>query len=165
MKRILLCSVFCALTFIAKAQNTSVEKSAPGIQTGFLGLWYYNEFKLSYSIALRSEIGLGFDFDNFTVFETNLNRKTFGMAPVFTVEPRWYYNLGRRVYKSKNKSGNSGNFFSIKTTYHPDWFIITIPQFDSAKVSPQISIIPTWGIKRNIGRHFNYETGLSLIHI
>jgi hypothetical protein len=24
----------------------------------------------------------------------------------------------------------------------------------------QISIIPTWGIKRNIGNHFTYETGI-----
>ena len=26
----------------------------------------------------------------------------------------------------------------------------------------QVSIIPTWGIKRNIGKHFTYETGIGL---
>ncbi|CAI8419576.1 MAG: Uncharacterised protein [Flavobacterium sp. SCGC AAA160-P02] len=125
-------------------------------------MWYYNEIKLSNSIALRSEIGFGFDFDNFTVFETNLGKRTFGMAPVIAIEPRWYYNLDKRVSESKTISENSANFFSIKTTYYPDWFMITIPQFDSAEVSPQISVIPTWGIRRNIGKHFDYEAGFGI---
>lgn len=144
------------------SQNASVEKSISGIQTGFLGAWYFHEIKLSNSVALRGEIGFGFDFSHFTVFATNLNSKTFGIAPVFSLEPRWYYNLNRRTSKSKDISKNSGNFFSLKTTYYPDWFIITIPQVSSARVSRQISIIPTWGIKRNIGKHFNYETGFGV---
>ncbi len=44
------------------------------------------------------------------------------MTPVITAEPRWYYNLNKRVSKSKNIEGNSGNFISLKTSYHPDWF-------------------------------------------
>lgn len=162
MNKILLTLVFCGMSFLAKSQTASVEKTTSGIQTGFLGVQYYNEIKLTNTLALRGEIGFGFDFDGFTVYETNLSRDTFGMAPVITLEPRWYYNLQKRDSKSKDISDNSGNFLSIKTTYHPDWFIITIPEFDSAIVSSQISIIPTWGIRRNIGNHFNYETGFGV---
>ena len=154
--------MLCSITSFINSQNANVEKSTSGIQTGFLGAWYYNEIRLTNKIALRSELGLGFDFDGFTVFATNLDRKTFGMAPVLIIEPRWYYNLGKRFSKSKNTSGNSGNFLSIKTTYNPNWFIITIPNTDSARVSNQISIIPTWGMKRNIGKHLNFETGFGM---
>ncbi|HZJ74187.1 MAG TPA: hypothetical protein VFC87_05235, partial [Perlabentimonas sp.] len=30
------------------------------------------------------------------------------------------------------------------------------------KIASNISIIPTWGIKRNIGRHFTYEAGFGI---
>ncbi len=162
MKKLMLTLIFCGLPFMVNSQSVSVEKSTSGIQTGFLGAWYYNEFKLSNTIAFRAEVGFGFDFSGFTVYETNLSRDTFGMAPVFTIEPRWYYNLNKRNSKSRKIAKNSGNFFSIKTTYYPDWFIITFPEFDNAFVSPQLSIIPTWGIKRHIGNHFNYEAGFGL---
>ena len=29
-------------------------------------------------------------------------------------------------------------------------------------MSNQVAIVPTWGIRRNIGTHFNYETGIGL---
>ena len=58
MKKILLTLTLCGLTFIAKSQNASVEKSMYGIQTGFLGIWVHNESKLSYHIyKSASEIG------------------------------------------------------------------------------------------------------------
>lgn len=162
MKKILLLVTIFSFTSIIHSQDASVEKSISGVQTGFLGTWYFHEKKLSNSLALRGEIGFGFDFSHFTVFATNLNSSTFGIAPVIAIEPRWYYNLNRRTSKLKDISNNSGNFFSLKTTYYPDWFIITIPKHSSAKVSRQISIIPTWGIKRNIGKHFHYETGFGV---
>lgn len=154
--------LFCLLSYTLSAQSSSVEKSTSGIQIGFLGVWYYNEFKVNNSVALRGEIGFGFDFDNFTIVETNLNPNTFGMAPVLTLEPRWYYNLEKRASKLKSIANNSGNFFSVRTSFYPNWFMITIPKFDGARVNPQLSIIPTWGIRRNLGKHFNYETGFGI---
>ncbi len=58
MKKIFLSLTLCGLTFIAKSQNTSVEQTTYGIQTGVLGIWFHNEVKLSKQIALRSELGL-----------------------------------------------------------------------------------------------------------
>lgn len=156
MKRILLTLAFCGLTLLAKSQNASVEQSTYGIQTGFLGLWVHNETKLSNAMVLRSEIGLdsgiwGGDFYNGTGFL---------MTPVLSLEPKLYYNLNKRVSKSKRIDGNSGNFISLKTSYHPDWFVIS--NKDNISVISDISVIPTWGIRRNIGNHFNYETGVGM---
>ena len=156
MKKSLLTLILCGLTFIAKAQNASVEKTTYGIQTGLLGVWLHNETKLSEQIALRSEVGL----DSGIFAGTFYDKVGFLMVPVITVEPRWYYNLDKRVSKSKTIAGNSGNFLSLKTSYNPDWFVIS--NYDNLRVVNQVSVIPTWGIKRNIGNHFTYETGFGI---
>ena len=152
----LLLAITLSLSFNSIAQNASVEKSIWGIQTGFLGIWINNELKLSESIALRSEIGLDLD-----VFDTDFgDSKNYFSAPVITIEPRWYYNFNKRVKKGKRTDGNSANFIALKTSYHPDWFVIS--QYENFSIISDLSIVPTWGIRRNIGKHFGYETGIGL---
>ncbi|WP_111708482.1 hypothetical protein [Lutibacter citreus] len=159
MNKILVTLTICLFTLIVKSQNTSVEKSIFGVQTGFLGIWVHNESKLSNQFALRSEVG----FDT-GVFENNIYDKAgFILVPTITLEPRWYYNLKKRENKSKRIDGNSGNFIALKTTYHPDWFIIS--NEDNINFISDISIIPTWGIRRNIGNHLNFETGFGIGYV
>jgi len=159
MKKILLALIFYGLTFTTNAQDVNIEKSIYGIQTGFFGIWAHNESRLSNQIAFRSELGLDTGFFGNDADEID----GFLLAPTITLEPRWYYNLRKRQNKSKRIDGNSGNFISIKTTYHPDWFVIA--NEDNINFISDISIIPTWGIRRNIGNHFNYETGLGIGYI
>ena len=156
MKNILMTLAFCGLTFIAKSQNTSVEKSTYGIQTGVLGIWAHREVKLSNQIALRAEVGMDAGFWGGSFYP----KTGYLMTPVIILEPRWYYNLNKRISKSKNISGNSGNFLTLQTNYHPNWFVVS--NYNNIEIANQISIIPTWGIKRNIGNHFTYETGIGI---
>jgi len=156
MKKTIILLALCGLTSIAKSQNTSVEKSIFGIQTGVLGLWAYNETKLSNTIALRTEIGFDFGIWETTYYDDY--DSPFLLTPVIVIEPRYYYNLKKRSKNSKRIDGNSGNFITLKMGYHPDWFVLFNP--DNAPVVSDFSIIPTWGIRRNIGKHFNYEAGL-----
>lgn len=159
MKKTLLTSILTCITLIVTAQNASVEQSTFGIQTGFLGIWVHNESKLSNTIALRSEIGL-----DTGIFGSDINNVSgYLLAPTLTLEPRWYYNLNKRQSKSRRIDGNSGNFISIKTTYHPDWFIIS--DTDNINFIADISIVPTWGIRRHIGNHFTYETGIGVGYV
>ena len=146
---------FIIIAFFGKAQETSVGKSIYGIQIGTFGVFGQNELKLSNSIALRSEIGFDSGFWGGSYQTTG-----FVMTPVLTLEPRFYYNLKKRNSKSKRIDNNSGNFLSIKTSYHPDWFVIS--NYDGISIVPDISIVPTWGIRRNIGKHFNYEFGFGI---
>ena len=146
----------CLFTIFSNAQDASVEKSTYGIQTGILGIWGYREVKLTNQIALREEIGMDAGFWGGSFYPKN----GYLMTPVITLEPRWYYNLNKRISKSRNISGNSGNFLSLKKSYNPKWFVIS--NYDSIQIADQISIIPTWGIKRNIGNHFTYETGIGI---
>ncbi len=159
MKRFLMTLTFCGLTLIAKSQNSSVEQSTYGIQTGILGIWVHNESKLSNQFVLRSELGL-----DTGIYGSDANDiDGFLLTPTITLEPRWYYNLNKREEKSRRIDGNSGNFISIKTTYHPDWFIIS--NEGNIDFISDISIIPTWGLRRNLGSHFTYETGIGIGYI
>ncbi len=140
--------------FKVDAQNTSVEKSIFGIQTGILGVWVHNEYKLSDKIALRSEIG----FDG--GFRITGSTEVYALTPTLKIEPRWYYNLNKRNKKGKNISNNSGNFVAVSFSYLPNWFVIS--NNDNTYTPDQISIIPKWSIRRVIGKHFVYETGLGI---
>ncbi|MBC8756807.1 hypothetical protein H2O64_19190 [Kordia sp. YSTF-M3] len=161
MKKIMLTVLCCGITFISTAQDASVEKSIFGVQTGLFGIWAHNEAKLSNQFALRTEVGL--DAGIFISDNSNLNG--FSLIPAITLEPRWYYNLDKRQSKSRRTDGNSGNFFSIKTTYHPDLFVISNRDKNTYRFISDISIVPTWGIRRSIGKHFNYETGIGVGYI
>ena len=156
------CFIAIALFYFsltAQAQDASVEKSVFGIQTGILGVWVHNEVKLSNAIALRSELGVDFGFYSSNFY----NDSGFLAVPSLTLEPRWYYNLNKRVSKSRRIDGNSGNFVSIRINYHPDLLLNSINE--NYNFISDLSIIPTWGIRRSIGKHFNYETGIGVGYI
>jgi len=157
MKKLkLLLAILLLFSLAVQGQKkVSVEKSIYGIQTGILGVWGYNESKLTNSIALRSEIGLDAGFSG----GSNINT-VFVLTPTITAEPRFYYNLKKRSKKGKSIFKNSGNFLSLKFFYVPNLFVISNLRNVSARKS--LSIIPEWGIKRTIGKHFTYELGLGI---
>ena len=153
MKKIL-ALLFLGLNLNANCQTVGVEKTFFSIQTGLAGIWVNNETKLSNSIALRSEIGIEHDF----FVGDQYAGAGFILQPVLTLEPRYYYNLEKRKSREKKTSKNSGNYLSLKTSYHPDWFVLNLDE--NITKTADLSIIPTWGIKRQIGSNFTYEAGL-----
>lgn len=145
----------CFIFQIGHSQNSAVEKSIYNIQTGFLGIWVNNEHRLFNEISLRTEIGLDAGFRGCSDCDTE-----YSLAPVIALEPRWYYNIKKRNYINKDRN-NSANFLTLGIKYHPDWFVIS--SSDYAEVASQISLIPKWGIRRNIGSSsFNYELGIGI---
>ncbi len=158
MKHFLLILTFCFTTFTVKSQNTnaSVEQSIFGIQTGILGVWAHNESKLTNSIALRTEVG----FDGSIWGGSFFDDSGFLITPVISVAPRFYYNLKKRLKKQKKITGNNGNYISLQTRFHPDWFVIS--NSNNVSIISQLALIPSWGIRRAIGKHFNYETGVGI---
>lgn len=155
MKKIL---TLLALSLLmhSNAQEGQLEKSSMGIQTGFLGVWLNNENRIAEKWVLRSEIGLDSGIWGGDLYDGT----GFLIAPVITVEPRFYYNMEKRNKKGKVTKNNSGNFISLKTSYHPDWFVISNKDVN---IISDISFIPTWGIKRSIGTsNFVYETGFGV---
>ncbi len=85
------------------------------------------------------------------------------MTPVITIEPRWYYNLQKRKSKAKRIDGNSGNYLSLQSDFYPTWGMLST--FGHPVINPVLALIPMWGMRRNIGRHFNYELGVGLGYV
>jgi hypothetical protein len=130
-----------------------LEKNIINVQTGILGLWINDEFRLDEQISLRVEGGL-----NLGYFVSYNFGNRYVLAPTFTLEPRWYYNLDKRINEGKRINNNSGNFLGIKINYTPDWFVIS--DIDNYSVANQISVVPKWGARRTIGNtNFNFEFG------
>lgn len=157
MKNITLLSVTLFFSFfnMQSQDKVSVEKSIFGVQTGTLGIWVYNEYKLANTIVLRSEIGLDAGLRG-----GSYSRTIFVLAPTIRVEPRFYYNLEKRNKKEKTILKNSGNFLALNLLYIPNLFVIS--NSSNINIGSEISVIPKWGIKRTVGKHFTYELGLGI---
>lgn len=148
--------VFFLLVFQTNhSQNKGVEKTLFNLQTGILGTWLNNETKITNKFALRSEIGL-----DAGIFGGEINDNSgFFLTPVINIEPRWYYNILKRENKNKQINNNSANFLTTSISYHPDWFVVS--NNNNINVYNQLSIIPKWGIRRNIANsNFNFEAGI-----
>ncbi|MDR7369566.1 hypothetical protein [Flavobacterium aquidurense] len=155
MKRILLL-VILGISLNLHAQTATAEKSIFGAQAGFIGLWINNESRLVNNFVLRSEVGIEHDIAVGDQYEG----AGFIFQPVLTIEPKLYYNLNKRSQNGKNISKNSGNYVSLKTSYHPDWFVLNLD--DNITKTADLSIVPTWGFRRVVGEHFTYEGGAGL---
>ncbi len=155
MKQIIYGAFFLLVFQSNYSQNNGVEKSIFNIQTGVLGSWLNNETKISNKFALRSEIGL-----DAGIFGGEINDNSgFFLTPVINIEPRWYYNILKRENKNKPINNNSANFLTTSISYHPDWFVIS--NKNNINIYNQLSIIPKWGIRRNIANsNFNFEAGI-----
>ena len=156
-KHFYLLLVFSFVTHISWSQEQeTIEKSVYGIQTGILGIWAHNESRLQSNISLRTEIG----FDT-GLFSSNVDYsgKDVGVIfiPSISLEPRLYYNLGKRIKKGKSIAWNSGNFIALRLNYRPDWF--SLSNVDNTSVADNIAIIPKWGIRRTFWKHLTYELG------
>jgi len=137
------------------SQESNVEKSIFGTQLGILGVWVHNESRIASKLVLRSEVGF-----NAGLFGGAFVEDGFILAPTITLEPRYYYNIDRRNSKGKSTSNNAANFLSLDINYLPDWFVIS--DVDNVEILDNISFIPKWGIRRNLGEKFNFEAGVGL---
>ncbi|MDO4228320.1 MAG: hypothetical protein Q4C98_00755 [Capnocytophaga sp.] len=142
-------------------QQHSISKNITGIQAGFFGVDLYNEFKLFNIISLRTDFSLysGIGYEGSTLDEGESpfyffdpNRVVF--TPIINLQPKVYYNLTRRVRKGKNIDSNGANYFSLNFKYVPNWFVITK---SNAQPITQFYVVPTFGIRRNFAKKFNYE--------
>jgi hypothetical protein len=157
MKNFFIITIALFAGFGVKAQDNGVENSFWGVQTGLLGVWAHSEARLTNKIAFRTEAGIdaGFWYSKNNWFGENSG---YALIPVLTLEPRLYYNILKRQTKGKNTVYNSANYLSLKTSVHPSFGIVS----DNSEVNGDLLILPSWGIRRSIGSHFNYELGLGV---
>ncbi len=160
MKKLILI-ILVIYSVISQAQETkvaSVENRIYGVQAS-LGLWSYGEFKLDNTITLRTEVGM---YGGYVAYKMMgfYDEKGFIFIPEISISSRWYYNLHRRHLKGKNIISNSGNFWSLRLGYVPNLLISNNSNF--TKNESSIDLIPMWGMRRAMGKHFDFELGLGV---
>lgn len=156
MKKSLYTAALCYACMSGFAQsNTTVEQSVWNVQTGILGVFANNEYRLADKLALRTEVGLDLGV------AANLYETKWGLIPAVNVEPRYYYNIAKRAARGRNTAGNASNFVTVLVKYNPDWFLIS--SSNNIVTENQIAFIPKWGLRRNLGQSkFNYEAGIGI---
>jgi len=155
IKRILLACFFFVVIF-AQAQDPVIEKNVTGVQIGLFELDVYNEARIANTTSLRTEIAL---FPAIWGGELYDIKSGFALYPAFTLTPKYYYNINRRVEKDKNTKNNAANYLGLQIRYVPGW---VFSNHEDMKLPNQINFIPTYGFRRNFLNKFNYEfkTGL-----
>lgn len=166
MKKLLLCALFSffvsgIITAQDQAQIEANKNALPNVkmksrslQTGLLGFWYTHEGRMSATSVFRWEIGMSAALWG-GIYEEVYSEIV--LAPVIKLEPRWYYNLKKRVSQGKSIKHNSANFFSVSAGFHPNWFILASE--DDVDGIFEIAIIPKWGIKRELSDNVVVELG------
>lgn len=74
----------------------------------------------------------------------------YDISPQFTIQHLWFYNRQRRSEKGRIKSGNSGNFISLKLHARGP----SVASNFIRKSDLEFAIGPTWGIQREYRNGF-----------
>ncbi len=149
---------FISLKNPKKDKIISNELNSVSFKLSFMAPSIATEFKLSdrFSIELAAKMNVLIEINSTT--STSSSGIVLFPYPVAHIEPKWNYNIIKRLDMNKNIKGFSSNFLSLFASY---W----------VKVSPNtvnaLLIGPTWGIQRsfkNIG-YFKLNTGLGYLHL
>ena len=155
IRRILFpCFLFVA-TF-AQAQESTLGKNITGVQVGLFEFDVYNEARIADKISLRAEIALFPAIWGGDLYDT---KSGFALYPAFTLVPKYYYNVNRRVEKGKNTKNNAANYLGLQIRYLPGW---VMSNHKDMGLPSQINFIPTYGLRRNFLKKFNYEFKVGL---
>lgn len=148
---------FVLISFIAKAQEiekASVEKSLNSVQVGLFSLSLQNEIRLDREITLRSEIGIATGTSTIE-YPDGHDEDSFLVVPFLNIEPRWYHSLDRRSRLKKSTKNNSSNYVSLLTSFASTrTALVNTKDFE---VAPSLTIIPEYGFRRSVGKHFFSE--------
>lgn len=148
---------FVLISFIAKAQEVekaSVEKSLNSVQVGLFSLSLQNEIRLDREITLRSEIGIATGTSTIE-YPDGHDEDSFLVVPFLNIEPRWYHSLDRRSRLKKSTKNNSSNYVSLLTSFASTrTALVNTKDFE---VAPSLIIIPEYGFRRSVGKHFFSE--------
>ena len=122
------------------------------IKAGLVGAWLGYEKSVNDVFTVNGEIGYEGGVFAGEIWENDFN---YVFTSTLSLEARYYYNFNRRIEKGKNTLNNAGNFLGLELAFTPDWG--TISNSDDISVVRTFSIIPKYGLRRNLSNKFNFE--------
>lgn len=70
------------------------------------------------------------------------------VRPALKIEPRYYYGFQKRASRGQNVRNNSSDFLCLEAGY------ITILSVKPVNSGHEFHLIPKWGLRRALGKHF-----------
>jgi hypothetical protein len=146
MRGLILIPIFILISVCAFAQNDRTINTNT-VKVTFLGLSY------SYEQAIAQKSTINYEFMLAGGFGSGyMNGSYWLIVPVMRVEPRYYYNLITRYEKGRKTVNNSANYLSFSADYQLGRGVGS-----NASSISTLRLIPKWGMKRSVGRHFVFE--------
>jgi|GEM_PF-2531014 len=134
------------ISFQAQAQQKEETIGITGItsiNSGLLGI----SFSKEYFTGKISTVNFEFGFWTGSARFGRGSEWLWGLPLRALVEPRVYYNLGRRTARKKNVSIRSSDFVSLATSYS---FHVSRDNLFANDFVDFIAIIPHWGFRRMV---------------
>lgn len=137
--------VFIAMLSVSTLFAQQVE-SLHSFKLGIPNATYSYERALGRQFSLNMEAGVNWGWHSFD------NSFEITARPLLQIEPRFYYNLKKRFDKGK-LFNNSASFLSISSG-------VDFSMHTGGSHHPTLYIMPKWGFRRAIGKHFIFEAQL-----
>ena len=142
------------------AQQSTKRQSLHHVDVLLFGASYNYEHAFGSNFTLSGGLSLITGAYTFYISGSQNNGTLAGLDPSFSLDPRWYTNVNRRVRKGKSVENNSINFVSFLIEYIPE-FLITEPNLRNET----FAITPRWGFRRSFNQQFFMEFAIGLPYI
>ena len=149
---------FNANTIIAQQMPTKLQ-SLHHVDALFIGAGYNYEQASASNFTLSAGLSAITSVYSFYI-SVNQNGSVVGLYPCFSLDPRWYTNVNRRVRKGKSVENNSANFLSLLVEYIPD-----SPIIGPIMRRETFAITPRWGFRSSFNQNFFTEFAIGLPYI
>ena len=150
---LILLTGFLNATFAQRIKTDSVIVTLGKIDIGPQGIGISYEPKLSNKLTADLSLGLG---GSYGIAENDFNYDVLQPGLYFSVTPKYFYNIQKRISHGKNTRFNSFNYFGLRLKY------VTPISGNDDEVRNSILTNIHWGMQRSIGGNWllNFHLGV-----
>lgn len=150
MKKRTFIYIVLAICMAQSIQGQDRLEEKLNVRLGLIGGWVSYDKPLGGPFLLNTELG----------YVGGIIGGNFLFTSILEIEPRYYYNIDKRIQKGKSVKNNSANYIAVHLSYLPDF--LTSTKYKSTSIERSFNVIPTYGLRRNIsgGLNFDFEIGL-----
>ena len=133
-------------------EKLSLQNNIYRFNLSMQGFYFAYEKRLSPSVSLYSDLGLG------AVFGWNIDMGyRWAISPTVSTEARWYFNYKKRYEAGKKLLFNAADFLSFQLGY-----LFKPIDRQIAYINSGYFFIPNIGMQRTWGKHINFELKFGL---
>jgi hypothetical protein len=160
MKKIILLTSIFSFLQSSYGQTTKSETKLSSIakfDLGLQGIGFTYEPRISNVVTTDISAGIG---GGYNIAEGSIEYQLLKPALYFSVTPKYFYNLKKRINKGKTVQFNSGNYVGARFTFNTPLY----KKSDIIRNSILTNI--HWGIQRAISNHWtlNSHFGIGYAH-